>query len=68
MILVFVLVWPFSYLVYKALYVHYFLVVMGVTVGLQGLLSKTRCWIFPARYLLYGLALALAAVNLFESR
>jgi hypothetical protein len=37
----FVMVWPFSYLIYKALYVHYFFIVIAVVGGLHYFLRAT---------------------------
>jgi hypothetical protein len=61
----FALVWPFSYLLYKALYVHYFLIVIAITLGVASLLRRVRRWWWPCRPAVYGCVVAIVAVNVY---
>jgi hypothetical protein len=61
-IIAFTLVWPFSYLVYKALYVHYFLIVMAAVSGFQYALSRAAKRALVRR-LLVGTILVVTVIN-----
>jgi hypothetical protein len=65
MMVSFAIVWPFSYFVYKALYVHYFLIVAGVVYGLREVIRATarKRFLVPVRGLVCATAILAAVVN-----
>lgn len=66
MAIAFATMWPFSYLVYKVLYVHYFLIVMGIVGGFSVVLRATGPLRNPiVRGALYAIIGVTAALNIF---